>query len=177
MTDEGESLKDTPENSVDKPKPKKKKTKIKKSTKETLKTKAKINSGEESTKVLNFVAKDAFDAVDETEGQDDSKNWRTKARKVIPRSVHIRNQQRNGRKSLTLIHGLPTDLKLPKLLRYMQKKFQTSGAILVPKDDEGNKKSQEFWVLQFQGDFRKDCYEFLLKYNVCEKEEVVLHGF
>jgi hypothetical protein len=35
--------------------------------------------------------------------------------------VHIRNQQRNGRKSLTTVAGLASDLDLQKILKCMRK--------------------------------------------------------
>jgi len=83
--------------------------------------------------------------------------------------VHIRNQQRNGRKSLTLIQGLPEDLNLKKIVKVMRKMFSTNGTIL--KDDEMGE------VIQLQGDRRKDAYEFLTKYNICEAEVIKVHGF
>lgn len=93
---------------------------------------------------------------------------------VQAKSVHIRAQQRNGRKSICLIEGLPEDLNLIKILRYMRKMFSTNGTVLKPKNDP-NKRLAE--VIQLQGDFRHDAANFLLKYNICDKEEVVIHGF
>jgi len=83
--------------------------------------------------------------------------------------VHIRNQQRNGRKSLTLIQGLPDDLNLKKIVKVMRKMFSTNGTIL--KDEEMGE------VIQLQGDRRKDAYDFLTKYNICEPEVIKVHGF
>ena len=89
---------------------------------------------------------------------------------VVPQSiVHIRSQQRNGRKSLTLISGLAEDLDLKKILKVLRKMFSTNGAIL--KDDEVGE------VIQLQGDRRTDCYNFLVKHNICTKEEIKMHGF
>lgn len=60
-------------------------------------------------------------------------------------SVHIRNQQRNGRKSLTIITGLADDLDLKKILKVMRKMFSTNGTIMM--DDEIGE------VLQLQGTY------------------------
>lgn len=62
---------------------------------------------------------------------EESKVTKTKAKEGI---VHIRNQQRNGRKSLTQISGLASDLDLVKIVKVMRKMFNTNGTIL--KDEE-----------------------------------------
>lgn len=56
---------------------------------------------------------DAFDV-----GNDDDTQV---LRKVVQSIIHIRNQQRSGRKSLTTIAGLATDLDLLKILKFMKK--------------------------------------------------------
>jgi translation initiation factor 1 len=83
--------------------------------------------------------------------------------------VHIRIQQRNGRKSLTTVQGLADDLDLKKILKALKKMFSTNGTILVDAD-MGN-------VLQLQGDQRKNVAEFLVKFKICAKGEVKIHGF
>lgn len=88
--------------------------------------------------------------------------------KVKASQVHIRNQQRNGRKSLTTIQGLADDLDLVKILKVMRKMFSTNGTIL--KDDEMGE------IIQLQGDRRKDAHDFLVKYNICGKDEIKVHG-
>ena len=82
--------------------------------------------------------------------------------------MHIRNQQRNGRKSLTIIEGLPDDLDLQKILKVMRKMYSTNGTIL--KSEESGE------VLQLNGDRRWDAHDFLTKYNICEKSELKVHG-
>lgn len=83
--------------------------------------------------------------------------------------VHIRIQQRNGRKSLTTVQGLAPDLDLRKILKALKKMFSTNGTIV--NDKEMGK------VLQLQGDQRKHVSEFLIKFNICGKNEVKIHGF
>merc|ERR1711997_1277630 len=93
----------------------------------------------------------------------------TSRNKVDQSIVHIRNQQRNGRKSLTTIQGLAEDLDLKKMVKIMRKMFSTNGTIL--KDEEMGE------IIQIQGDRRKDVLNFLVKYNICTKEQIKVHGF
>jgi len=83
--------------------------------------------------------------------------------------VHIRIQQRNGRKSLTTVQGLATDLDLKRILRFLKKTFSTNGTIL--RDEENGK------VIQLQGDQRRNVLEFLTKCHICERPEIKVHGF
>ena len=83
-------------------------------------------------------------------------------------SVHIRSQQRNGRKSLTTIAGLAEDLDLDKILKVMRKMFSTNGTILHD-EDAGD-------IIQLQGDRRHDACDFLVRYNICQKNEIKVHG-
>jgi translation initiation factor 1 len=93
------------------------------------------------------------------------------------RTVHIRNQQRNGRKTLTTIQGLPNlqdtpdgyEIDVHKVLKYMRRFFSTNGAIL--KDDD------KLNVIQLQGDFRKQACEFLTRHNICQRDQIQVHGF
>jgi len=87
---------------------------------------------------------------------------------LTARSVHIRNQQRNGRKSITTIAGLEDDLDLDKILRYMRKIFSTNGTILH--DDQKRN------ILQFQEYCRFDARDFLVKYSICKKTDIKVHG-
>ncbi len=87
-----------------------------------------------------------------------------------PRSaVHIRVQQRNGKKSLTTIQGLADDLDLPKILKALKKTLNTNGAVL--EDEEFGS------VLQLQGDHRGAVAEFLCTYHICTRAEIKIHGF
>mmetsp|Transcript_3870 Transcript_3870/g.5263 ORF Transcript_3870/g.5263 Transcript_3870/m.5263 type:complete len:112 (+) Transcript_3870:143-478(+) len=89
--------------------------------------------------------------------------------KTAPSSeVHIRNQQRNGRKSLTTISGLPDDLDLKKILKWIRKLYSTNGTV---KEDKVHGE-----VIQVQGDLRSEIERFLIDYKVCSKEEIKVHG-
>ncbi|MCJ1474287.1 Eukaryotic translation initiation factor eIF-1 [Lambiella insularis] len=68
--------------------------------------------------------------------------------------LHIRIQQRNGRKTLTTVQGLPRKFDQKKILKVIKKKFACNGTIVV--DTEMGE------VIQLQGDQRKDVQEFLV---------------
>ncbi len=83
--------------------------------------------------------------------------------------IHIRLQQRNGRKTLTTIQGLPTDLVFKKLVRTFKKDFCCNGTII--EDPKLGK------IIQLQGDQRTNVADFLVKEDICKKSEVKIHGF
>jgi len=82
--------------------------------------------------------------------------------------VHIRVQQRNGRKCLTSIHGIADDLDLKKILKYLKKVYSTNGNV-VNDQQHGD-------VIQLQGDQRKNVYESLIDWKIANKEDIRVHG-
>ena len=84
-------------------------------------------------------------------------------------ALHIRIQQRNGRKSITTVQGLASDLNLKLILKTWKKSFTCNGAIV---DDEEHGK-----IIQLQGDKRIDVRDFLVSEEINRKEDVVVHGF
>lgn len=82
--------------------------------------------------------------------------------------VHIRVQQRNGKKCLTLVSGIAEDLDLHKIMRYLKKMHNTNGNVLVDKE-YGE-------VIQLQGDQRKNVYDSLIEWKIEEKENIRVHG-
>ncbi|KAF3095747.1 Eukaryotic translation initiation factor eIF-1, variant 2 [Orbilia oligospora] len=54
----------------------------------------------------------SFDPFAETDGGDDKKDY-----------IHIRIQQRNGRKTLTTIQGLPKEIDPKRVLKFAKKEF------------------------------------------------------
>merc|ERR1712157_547191 len=95
-------------------------------------------------------------------------------------NVHIRVQQRNGRKSWTTVQGFPAEAKLPKsgrvfpvdfekILRALKKSFKTNGTLI--KDEEHGT------IIQLQGDIRKQVAEFLIDATaIVTKDQVMIHG-
>ena len=85
-----------------------------------------------------------------------------------PSFIDIRSQQRNGRKCLTIVQGIPTQFSLNKMLRYLKKSFSCNGSIVV--DEEYGA------ILQLQGDRRKEIAEFLYHEGIAEKDHIRVHG-
>ncbi|ORY11540.1 translation initiation factor SUI1 [Clohesyomyces aquaticus] len=86
--------------------------------------------------------------------------------------IHIRIQQRNGRKTLTTVQGLPKKFDQKKILKVIKKKFACNGTIVV--DTEMGE------VIQLQGDQRKDVQEFLTDKKEglgLDAKDIKVHGF
>ncbi|KAL8277063.1 hypothetical protein RQP46_010491 [Phenoliferia psychrophenolica] len=82
--------------------------------------------------------------------------------------IHIRIQQRNGRKTITTLQGLPAEYDRKKLLKAFKKEFACNGSI-VEDDTMGQ-------VIQLQGDQRTKILGMLLEEGL-KKEAIKLHGF
>ena len=83
--------------------------------------------------------------------------------------VHVRVQQRNGRKCITTVAGLADDLDVKRICKAFKKNFSCNGA--VQKDDEVGE------VIQLSGDQRTNVKSFLIDQEICHGEQIVLHGF
>jgi len=82
--------------------------------------------------------------------------------------IHIRIQQRNGRKTLTTLQGLPKEYDAKKLLKAFKKEFACNGTLV---DDE-----EMGQVIQLQGDQRVKISNFLTEEGI-SKDIIKLHGF
>jgi translation initiation factor 1 len=60
-------------------------------------------------------------------------------------------------------------LDLKKILGVMRKMYSTNGTIKRDKESGD--------VIQMQGDLRKEVSEFLVKYKICTRDEIKVHGF
>ncbi|PKI37956.1 hypothetical protein CRG98_041669 [Punica granatum] len=76
--------------------------------------------------------------------------------------VHVRIQQRNGRKSLTTVQGLKKEFSYSKILKDLKKEFFFSCGCVV---------------IQLQGDQRKNVSTFLIQAAIMKKEHIKIHGF
>ncbi|KAL2944600.1 Protein translation factor SUI1-like protein 2 [Bienertia sinuspersici] len=83
--------------------------------------------------------------------------------------VHIRIQQRNGKKSLTTVQGLKKDYSYEKILKDLKKEFCCNGNVV--QDKELGK------VIQLQGDQRKKVANFLVQARLVKKDCIKIHGF
>ena len=66
--------------------------------------------------------------------------------------VHIRVQQRNGKKCITTVSGIAEDLNVKKITKYLKNKFNTSGSI--------NKEDKEFFI----------------EHEIYDEEHIIIHG-
>lgn len=82
--------------------------------------------------------------------------------------IHIRVQQRNGRKTLTTLQGLPKEYDQKKILKAFKKEFACNGTLV---DDE-----ESGQVIQLQGDQRQKVSAFLIEEGI-NKDELKVHGF
>jgi translation initiation factor 1 len=83
-------------------------------------------------------------------------------------AVHLRMQQRNGRKSLTTVQGISPAYNYARILRDLKRDLCCSG-IVVEDEDLGS-------VIQLQGDHRKAVAAFLVKAGMVTKANVKIHG-
>lgn len=83
--------------------------------------------------------------------------------------VHIRIQQRNGRKTLTTVQGLSAEYDLKKIVRACKKEFACNGTVIEhPEYGE---------VLQLQGDQRENICQWLTKTGLAKSDQLKVHGF
>lgn len=83
--------------------------------------------------------------------------------------VHVRTQQRNGRKSLTTVQGLKKEYNYNKILKDFKKEFCCNGTVV--QDPELGQ------VIQLQGDQRKNVSQFLVQAGLVKKDNIKIHGF
>ena len=100
----------------------------------------------------------------------EAENPKKEEPKAAETEIHIRIQQRNSRKSITIVQGLPPKLDLKKVLKYFKKKFCCNGVIVDDPQDEKVK------ILQITGDQRTNVAEFLINEKIARKELVKVHG-
>lgn len=110
-----------------------------------------------ATEGLQFNAFDAFDDAGDNGGVSEEEK------------IHVRVQQRNGRKCITTVVGLADDLDVKRICKAFKKNFSCNGA--VQKDLEVGD------VIQLSGDQRTNVKDFLVDQEICHSMSVVLHGF
>ncbi len=85
--------------------------------------------------------------------------------------IHIRVQQRNGKKCITTVSNLEDDLDLPRICKALKKLFECGGSV------ETDRIGKE--VIQLQGDHRIKIKEWLIKQEIVAKSEaerILIHG-
>ncbi|XP_041613805.1 eukaryotic translation initiation factor 1-like [Vulpes lagopus] len=83
--------------------------------------------------------------------------------------IHIRIQQRNGRKTLTTVQGMADDYDKKKLVKVFRKKFACNGTVIEhPEYGE---------VIQLQGGQRKNICQFLVEIGLAKDDQLRVHAF
>ncbi|KAI8155270.1 Protein translation factor sui1 [Colletotrichum sp. SAR 10_70] len=133
------------------------------------------------TTIENLKTIDPFADAEEGEGNNNPKKGQD--------YIHIRIQQRNGRKTLTTIQGLPKRFDQKKILKVIKKKFACNGTIVEDQDlgeviqlQASDPFAQSLTSLfPYQtGDQRKNIHDFLIdKQEGLEMDSklVKVHGF
>jgi len=92
--------------------------------------------------------------------------------KTTEKKIHLRTQQRNGRKCITIVEGLDEDLDIKRIARAMRKGFNCNGSV---EDDETYGS-----IIKLQGDQRENVAQWLLDQKILTKQEaderIVKHG-
>jgi translation initiation factor 1 len=83
--------------------------------------------------------------------------------------VHIRIQQRNGRKTLTTVQGLSAEYDFKKIVKVAKKEFACNGTV-VEHPEYGE-------VVQLQGDQREKICQMLVKCGLVTHDQLKVHGF
>lgn len=86
-----------------------------------------------------------------------------------PSLIHVRIQQRNNKKMLTTVQGVPEEYDLKKLLKAVKKTFACNGC-LVEHEEYG-------LIIQLQGDQRENVFDFLVKAGITEAANLKVHGY
>lgn len=100
------------------------------------------------------------------------KDFDTPLEAIVKPKLHIRVQQRNGKKCITTVQGFETDLDVKRICKHMRKHFNCNGNVITDAD-KGE-------VIQLQGDQRDNVKEWILVQEIIAKNEadrIVIHGF
>ncbi|KAI9323067.1 translation initiation factor SUI1 [Dichotomocladium elegans] len=81
----------------------------------------------------------------------------------------LRIQQRNGRKTMTMLEGLPREYDINKIVKTLRKKCACIGTII--------ENEESYLTLKFSGDQRQKIAEFLVREKIAKKSEITIHGF
>lgn len=83
-------------------------------------------------------------------------------------AIHIRLQQRNGRKSITTVQGLNSSLDFEKINRFLKKEFCCNGCVIED--------AEMGTVIQLQGDQRNNLTKFLIQEGITLEKLIKVHG-
>lgn len=91
--------------------------------------------------------------------------------------IHLRIQQRNGKKCITTVEGLKDTKETPmkEIAQKMRKTFNCSASIVFAMVD-GVKNTKEKCI-QLSGDKRNDIKKFLIDFKIVEENKIKIHGY
>lgn len=115
--------------------------------------------------ILNLNKADPFSTAG---GDDDLNNFNNDVN-LGGGLIHIRIQQRNGRKTLTTVQGIAEQFDKKKLVSAFKKEFACNGTV-VEHPEYGE-------VIQLQGDQRNHVCQFLVKIGIAKDDQLKVHGF
>ena len=82
--------------------------------------------------------------------------------------IHIRMQQRNGRKCITTLQGLDERLDFDRMKKEFKRRWGCNGTVIT--DPEAGT------VIQLQGDQREHLTDFLLSEKLAKADQIKTHG-
>ncbi|KAK6166589.1 eukaryotic translation initiation factor 1-like [Patella vulgata] len=89
--------------------------------------------------------------------------------KVQEGLIHIRIQQRNGRKTLTTVQGINPKYDLKRIVKACKREFACNGTV-VDHAEYGE-------CIQLQGDQRDQIKKFIADVGLARPELIKVHGF
>merc|ERR1712002_306110 len=89
--------------------------------------------------------------------------------KVLQNKIHMRIQQRYGRKTITTLQGIDVKYDQKKLAKAFKKEFNCNGTVVED--------TQYGEVIQLTGDQRTNIQNFLVDFGMVKHESLVVHGF
>jgi translation initiation factor 1 len=84
--------------------------------------------------------------------------------------VHVRLQQRNGKKCITTVTGIDKEFDIKKIASKLAPHLQTRCTV---KTDETTGDD----ALQLSGDQRTNVRDFLISQEICVLEQITVHGY
>ena len=99
--------------------------------------------------------------------------------------VHIRIQQRNGRKTLTTVQGLSSEYDFKKIVKVAKKEFACNGTVVehpeygevVQLQVSDLARQTEILIFVAQGDQREKICQLLVNCGLVKHDQLKVHGF
>ena len=100
--------------------------------------------------------------------------------------VHIRIQQRNGRKTLTTVQGLSSEYDFKKIVKVAKKEFACNGTVVEHSEygeviqlqvNTDHKEGNLLLIFLSQGDQRENICRLLVDCGLVKSEQLKVHGF